>query len=265
MRILCGTILLAAACCASAMDAGTLRVATWNIGHFAMGKGFNPAVEVADSAVRAAEYREKIAAIGVDILGVSEYDPIFDKVGTPATNAVFASFPSKAEGPKNRYQCNAVFSRFPIVRREVVDYEARFQKTYFLDTVVMIGTNEVHYVQTHLDWNSNETAADARPRQIRQLIDHFKDVPHVIISGDWNVYGASEYYPFLMAGYELANCGSSGCIDTVRGNDRRMPCRRYPLDNIVVKGFHIRDVFTDDDQFSLSDHKILGCEVELSE
>ena len=262
MRILCGTIL--ATLSLSALADGVFRVATWNIGHFAMGKGCNPAVEVADSAVRAAEYREKIAAIGVGILGVSEYDPVFDMTGRLATNAVFASFPFVAEGPKNEYQCNAVFARFPIVRREVVDYEARCQKTYFLDTVVKIGTNEVHYVQTHLDWNSSEAAADARPRQIRQLIDHFKDVPHVIISGDWNVYGAGEYYPFLMAGYKLANCGSFGCIDTIKGVDMRMPCRRYPLDNIVMKGFCIKNVFVDDVEFKLSDHTILGCELELA-
>ena len=192
--------------------------------------------------------------------GLVEY---MRKVGTFSTNAVFVSFRSMAEGPKNAYQSNAVFSRFPIVRREVVDFAARFQKTYFLDTVLLVGTNEVHYVQTHLDWNLNETATDARPRQIRQLIDHFKDVQRVIIAGDWNVYGAGEYYPFLMAGYTLANCGAHGCIDTVMGKDGMMPCRRYPLDNIVAKGFRIKDVFTDDNEFLLSDHKILGCIIEL--
>ncbi len=244
-------------------DAAMLRVVQWNIGHFAMGKASSTKVLAKDSARRAEEYRSKIAELGADIIGVSEYESIFDKAGNSATNAVFASYPFCVEGPKRNYQCNAVFSRMPIARKEVVDYKSRFQKAYFLDTVYEIGTNEVHFVQTHLDWNTNASAADARPRQIRQLINHFKNFPYVIISADWNVYGASEYYPLLMAGYTLANCGVAGCLDTVIYEDKRMPCRRFPLDNIVVKGFEVCDVSLDDKDCRLSDHRILGCTLKM--
>ena len=41
----------------------------------------------------------KIAELDADFLGVSEYDPLFDVAGTLATNAVFASFPTRIEGP----------------------------------------------------------------------------------------------------------------------------------------------------------------------
>ena len=263
---ICGTILAAAVAVAATANAGspeTLRIVQWNVGHFAMGKSCDPTVAADASAERAAAYRAKIAELDADFLGVSEYDPVFDVVGTPATNAVFASFPTRIEGPKNNYQSNAVFSRLPCVRSSVVDFAARRQRTYFLDTVFRIGTNEVHFVQTHLDWNSSEEATDARPRQIRQMIDYLGGFPHVIICADFNVYGAGEYYPFLMAGYSLANCGAAGCLDTVISKDRKMPCRRYPLDNIVVKGFAVGDVFLDDTDCRLSDHRIIGCTLKI--
>lgn len=241
----------------------SIRVAHWNIGHFAMGKANSPTVSAEASPARAAEYRAMVASLDVDILGISEYDPVFDLAGTPTTNALFSAYPSQEEGPKREYQCNAVFMRFPVVRREIVDYRNRYQKTYFLDTVFLIGTNEVHFVQTHLDWNSNEKATDARPRQIRQLIDHFRDEPYVVLSGDWNVYGAGEYYPFLMAGYSLANCGEAGCLHTCAGFNKRMPCVQRCLDNIVAKGFRVRDVYLADKDYLLSDHRIIGCTLEM--
>ena len=244
-----------------AVDAayGTLRVVQRNIGHFAMGTARNSTVTAEESAARACEYRAKIDELGADILGVSEYSDLFDIAGTPSTNAVFAAFPTRIIGPQNAYQCNAVFSKLPCVRSEVVNYHARHQQTYFLDAVFLVGTNEVHFVQTHLDWSSCDMAADARPRQIRQIIEHFRDVPRVIISGDWNVYGAGEYYPLIMAGYTLANCGYAGCLNTVPKFDKRMPCRRFPLDNVAVRGFRVGDVFLDDVKCLLSDHRIIGC------
>ena len=242
----------------------TLRVAQWNIGHFAMGRSGSPTVKPENSAARAAEYRAKIAALGVDFLGVSEYDPAFDTAGTPSEKAVFAAFESRIPGPKNGYQCNAVFSRFPCLRSEVVDFKTREQGTYFLDTVFEIGGREVHVVQTHLDWNSSEAATDARPTQIRQLIRRFHDMPYVILCGDFNVYGAGEYFPFLMDGWRLANCGpEAGCIDTYVSPDKRMPCRRIPLDNVIVKGFRVKSVSLDDFDFTLSDHRTLVATIEM--
>lgn len=235
-----------------------LRVAQWNIGHFAMGRACDPSVAPEESAARAAEYRAKIDRLGVDFLGVSEFDPAFDTAGTPSVEAVFAAFPSRVPGPKNAYQCNAVFSRFPCAGSETVDFASREQRTYFLDTAYAVAGREVHVVQTHLDWNSSEAATDARPAQIRQLIRRFHDTPYVILCGDFNVCGAGEYFPFLMDGWSLANCGPGlGCIDTYVAQDLRMPCRRFPLDNIIVKGFRIEAVAIDDLGFALSDHRIL--------
>lgn len=257
------SIMVLAALVPVAVVGETFSVAHWNIGHFAMGKSENSTVGPEVSAVRAAEYRAQIAKMDADFIGVSEYDPVFDTAGNPTTNAVFASYATCVAGQKSRYQCNAVFARRRCVRSNVVPFDDRVQETYFVDAVFKIGEKEIHFVQTHLDWNMNEIATDARPRQIRQLVNQFKNEPYVIICGDFNVCGAGEYYPFLMAGYTLANCGSAGCLDTYAGKDVRMPCRRFPLDNIVVKGFRISNVALADVELTLSDHRIIICELEL--
>lgn len=42
-----------------------------------------------------------------------------------------------------------------------------------------------------------------------------------------------------------------------------MPCRRYPLDNIIVKGFTVFDVALEDKDQTLSDHRIIACTLEM--
>ena len=238
------------AMCAAAGDDATIRVVQWNIGHFAMGHSSRTAISPEDSAAKSAEYRAEIARLKPDLLGVSEFDPVFDKTGRLSTNEVFASFPTRVLGPKNNYQCNALFTRFLVLRHEVVDYAARAQKTYFLDCVFMLGTNEVHFVQSHLDWKD----LPGRPRfyaqrQVRQLIEHFRDQPHVIISADYNIHDFAMFAPFAEAGYDIANKGKYAV-----------------LDNVVVKGFEVKSLFDGDGKCPrrLSDHRIVGCDLKLS-
>ena len=239
--------------CKLSRNPGAFSVVQWNIGHFAHGKDKRTAIAASESAARSAEYRAMIEKLKPDFLGVSEFDPVFDKAGRLSTNEVFASFPTRILGPKSHYQCNALFTRFPCVRHEVVDFAERRQKTYFIDAVFMFGTNEVHFVQTHLDW-ARLPDQDERPpedkrfaqRQIKQLIAHFKDVSYVIISADFNVSCRWHFKEFDKAGYSVANTG------------------RYDLlDNVVVKGFDVKDLFSADDERRLSDHRIVGCVLEM--
>ena len=229
------------------------RVVQWNIGHFAHGKDKRTAIVAKESKARSAEYRAMIDRLKPDFLGVSEFDPVFDKAGQPTTKKVFASFPTKIVGPKAHYQCNALFTHFKCVRHEVVDYVERCQKTYFIDAVFKFGPNEVHFVQSHLDW-ARLPDQDSRPpddkrfaqRQIKQLVEHFRDKPYVIVSADFNVSQLWHFKEFTKAGYTVANQG------------------RYDLlDNIVSKGFDVKELFSADDEKHLSDHRIVGCVLEI--
>ena len=247
---------------ASRPDDETIRVVQWNMGHFALGKSSRTRISAEKSAKGAAAYRAKIAELRPDILGVSEFEPVFDKGGGLATNLVFASFPTRITGPRNDYQSNAVFTRFACVSNEVVAYANRQQEAYYLDTVLKVGTNLVHMVQSHLDWNSSDRAMDARPTQIRQLIERFRNEPYVILCADYNVYGPGEYLPFEKAGFRLANGGEHGLFMTTPAWKSK-PFMQTCLDNVIVKGFKISGVFADDDDYELSDHKIIGCTLKL--
>lgn len=221
-------------------------VVQWNIGHFAFGKASKTAITPEASASRSAEYRAMIARLKPDFLGVSEFDPVFDLSGRLATNEVFASFPTMLLGPKNNYQCNAVFARFPCVRYEVIDYVERRQKVYFIDSVFRLGTNDVHFVQSHLDWHRTADGGRYALGQMRQLVEHFRDVPYVVISADFNVSEIGHFSAFSDAGYVVANNG-----------------RYAVLDNVVVKGFDVKELFAADNERKLSDHRIVGCVLEM--
>ncbi|MBP5510552.1 MAG: endonuclease/exonuclease/phosphatase family protein [Kiritimatiellae bacterium] len=221
-------------------------VVQWNIGHFALGKASRTAIAPEESAARSASYKAMIDKLKPDFLGVSEFDPIFDKAGRLSTNEVFSSFPTKILGPKNNYQCNALFTRFPCVRHEVVNYTLHRQNVYFIDSVFMFGTNEVHFVQSHLDWYRTKDGERYALPQMQQLVTQFQNVPYVIISADFNVSKIEHFAAFLEAGYVVANDG-----------------RYAVLDNIVVKGFNVKELFAADNERRLSDHRIVGCLLEM--
>ena len=242
-------------------EGGKFRYVHWNIGHFSLGLAPQTAIEAADSSERAAAYRAQIERLHPDFLGFSEFEPVFDKAGRLATNEVFSIFPTRLVGPKNNYQCNALFTRFPCVRHEVVNYEVRRQRTYFIDSVFMFGTNEVHVVQTHLDWYRGEDGKTPYARgQMRQLIERFKDASYVIIAADFNVWKVADYAPFVEAGYTVANGGADGHLNTYGNNLREV---ERVLDNIVVKGFDVQGIFVADNNRKLSDHKIFGCNLVM--
>ena len=221
-------------------------VVQWNIGHFALGKNSQTAITPEESSARRAAYRAMIAQLKPDFLGVSEFDSIFDKAGRLSTNEVFSSFPTMILGPKNHYQCNALFTRFPCVRHEIVNYTLHRQDVYFIDSVFLFGTNEVHFVQSHLDWYCTTDGKRYALPQMRQLVKHFKDKPYVIISADFNVPEIGHFDAFKEAGYTVANNG-----------------RYSVLDNVVVKGFDVKELFAADNERRLSDHRIVGCVLEM--
>ncbi len=248
----------------SLAEGAMFRYVHWNIGHFALGLAPSTSIEPAESARRAGDYRAQIERLHPDFLGLSEFEPVFDKAGRLATNEVFAAFPTKITGPRNDYQCNALFSRFPCVRRQIVSYETRRQKTYFIDSVFMFGTNEVHVVQSHLDWHKGKDGKTPYAfSQMRQLIEWFGDAPYVIISADFNVSTVKDYSQFVEAGYTLANGGADGAFNTFGKSGKDLPAGTCVLDNIVVKGFDMHGTFTADNDYGLSDHKIIGCNLTM--
>ena len=240
----------------------TLTYVQWNIGHFAMGKGPRTKVRPEQSAARSAEYRAFIRDLKADVIGISEFEDHFDTAKTPSRTAVFDRYPNLVAGPANSYQWNALMTReWAFKTNRVHNYKSRFQHVYWLETVCEIDGRDVHFVQTHLDWNTTPECAAHRTRQLRELADAFRDVPYVVISGDFNVYANEEYDVFREAGFSLANGGAFGLFRTM--GEKPDPVNPQVLDNIVAKGFALESAEILDPDMRLSDHRVLKARLRL--
>jgi len=51
--------------------------ATWNIGHFSLGRSMVSAISPADGKARAADYLSFFRSLRVDVIGLSEFSPLF--------------------------------------------------------------------------------------------------------------------------------------------------------------------------------------------
>ena len=230
-----------------------IRVAHWNVGHFALGVSDDTTITQANYAEMRAKWAAKINDIGADIFGACEYNENFVNAsgGSPAItakDAIFSLFAYNAIGTKYSYNMNAIFSNLSLASITSVNFSARTQSRYYIVADVVIAGKVVKVVETHLDWDEGGSGATNRAAQIQQLISDFADDDYVIIGADWNVADEDEYDALVSAGYNMANHGYLGDIPTYPAG-ASVDC----LDNIVCKGFAISKIETIDDA-TLTDH-----------
>ena len=241
-----------------------ITVASWNIGHFALGKAADSRIVLNEAPDKALAYRRFIDALGADIMAVVEYSPEFvrDADGQmllATRDEVFAGYTNAIVGPKWEYNGNAIFSNgFPLGVGETTRFAHATQPRYYLTTDITIGGKTVKVVSTHLDWNQGEHGAEYRAIQIKELIDTFDAYPYVILCGDWNVGNPAEYDAFLRAGYRMANHGVVGDLLTYPAGDNP----RSALDNIIVKGFVPSRVRVLNEP-TLSDHCLIAADLTM--
>lgn len=258
----------------------SFRFASWNVGHFALGNMpcSNIAPEAADA--RGAVYRAFLDQVGADVLGISEYSPDFCRGGSvSAETAVFAGYDRRVIGKNALWRWNSVFWKgFAALESRSVDFTVDYpglpetlKNMYYVKAAVKIAGKRVVFVQTHLAWEE----ARLRRGQMEQLIRELADEPRVVIAGDFNVginaeggfaaylkgdkrvsrvAKSGEYELFLAAGYTPGN--DESFLTAPAGN------RRYPLDNIIVKGLVLRD-FRVMDRPDLSDHALVTAVLEF--
>ena len=231
------------------------RAMVWNLAHFSHREGmegsdYNPNIKPEESDRWAREYRAKIARNRPDFLGICEYDPEFDTGGRETQEALqLAQFPTRNIGPENVFPSNALFSpRFRCDSYNVVDYESRKQKTYFIDSILRLKGREVHVVVTHLDWAEKTGGGLFKEDQVTELIRYFENAPYVVIMGDFNIWNSQPeiFDPFKDAGYTVVN-EDTETVESIK-------------DNMVVKGLEVKHAYLDDLYFTLSDHRILVCD-----
>ena len=236
--------------------------ASWNIGHFALGKKWYSTIPESEAPKKIVEYKAFLDKADFKVIGVCEHECF---VGTNSTFAVektiLADCDGKAVESSGIGRLNALYWKgAQCVKTGTVKFEKHSQHRYYRFARLMIDGREVCFVMTHLDWNHIKPGHEQdRASQIAKLVEDFKDEPYVVIGGDFNtcVYGnkvwrdaPEEYEPFRKAGFSAAHWGE------LKTWPAKAPIQS--IDNIFAKGFEISDVRVHADP-SLSDHALIRC------
>ena len=225
-------------------------LATWNIGHFSNGKG-------PDSSIEPKQYKDKVDgykkiiydSLSADIIGINEYSAVFgkNKRGREASTSkvLFNRFDFMNEGNKS-WICNSIFSNINVYNVERFFYKNTYSSVFnYLSAEIFIDGEKVQMVYVHLTSKDSQK----RKKQIKELIEKYKDYERIIMFGDFNTRNLKD---FKDDGYIVANDGSLITF----------PSKSIAIDNILVKGLKISDVRVV--KTDLSDHYPLVCRISLN-
>ena len=250
-------------------NSNRLRIASWNIGHFALGTNYDTAITAGTYPTMSAKWRDKINSLNADILCCCEYNTnIVNSTSTAnrvlAQRTVFSLYKYAMVGSKpsaTSYMQTAIFSQFLTRCYGEFTYKNVVQVgRYAAATVVNLGGRDVVIVSTHLDWDQGEHGAEYRATQMAQLKSMFSNYPYVVICADWNVISSDEYATFTDDGWKAANVGYMGVINTHPAGDSPSG----PIDNIICKGVNIKQVGIINDA-ELSDHCCIWADIVIDE
>lgn len=272
-------------------------ICSWNIGHFSLGKSWDTFISdqkqdldytnygnstpYSNFEAQRRRWRETLNEYSPDIIMMCEYITTFahNSGGDVTTaDAIFGRYPYNRVGTlpsSTSYMRTAAFANFKLGTSTQVTYAHTVQAGRYYQCVnVKIGSHDVKFVVTHLDFGDSGNGATYRAEQIQKLITDFTDESHVIICGDFNVSSGTEYEAFAQAGYTMANHDYLGDIMTYPpsgtevwpsgGSKYVVDEPTSPLDNIMVKGFAMGNVRLINKK-ELSDHCGLVCNLTLIE
>jgi len=254
---------------AAVANDGWFTVVSWNVGHHAMGIGRRPTIPPGKDDEYLKGYRDFIA--DARVVGLCEYSAEFSTNQTLRTvDALFGGYDVKLEGSDMFPQSNSIFAKgCQLVETEERQYTKRKRAKYYKFARLCMDGREVCVIETHLDFDTgpDDPLREARADQMRTLIADMEKEKYVIICGDFNISKrpedtpshAVEYDVFANAGYTLANRGQ-----LMTWPSYKRPKRLQPIDNIIVKGFEMRNVQVKSSD-KLSDHKMLSCELRFKD
>ena len=242
-----------------------LRYAHWNIGHFAMGTTDHTTITPEQKAEKQAAYRQFINSVHPDVLGVCEDDPYFATDDTSSSSAVYSCFSQQHPGLKVSYVMNSIYSNgLKILQFSWQSFPEAIAAGYqFSEMLVELDVDLVVMCETHLTWQNYEK----RTAQIQYLIDRYAPVKYVIIAADWNIgpnnggpSEETEMAPLVAAGYRMSMMDYMPRESTYSGNDVT-PASDSALDIICAKGFGLINAHVSQDCASLSDHRLVYCDL----
>ena len=230
-----------------------IKFGTWNIGHFSMGTDTVTTITPEDKASKQLAFRELLNSLNLDVLGVCEDDLTFCTDGTRSDVAIYPLFNRLSKGTKYGYNCNSLYHNLgEPINDEFFFYKDASQERYLHELEFVIKGKRVIFAETHL-----ELIEADRTSEINELITRYSDYDYVVIAGDFKTAKeATEFQPFLNAGYKLALMDYMPAIVT-------RPESNLCIDNIVTKGFAISNVVVHDDASALSDHLLVSCDLTM--
>lgn len=252
-------------------DGGWFTFASWNIGHQAMGRKCTPTIPPGEVDAYLRDYRDFLKPLDARVIGICEYSGEFSTNGPMRTaDALFADYGIKLEGTRRGAQCNSLFLKGCMLKESFErEYPKRSQRVYYRLARVEMDGREVCFVQTHLDWDlgKDDPRRAFREDQMRTIIADMEKEKYVVVAGDFNIARrkgdtpdhAIEYDVFAEAGYTVANRGKF-----ITFPSWSQPSREQPIDNIIVKGFEVRDVAVKASD-RLSDHKLIWCRLRFAD
>lgn len=250
---------------APADDSNSIRIATWNIGHFALGEKNNTILTEKQKEEKLAEYTDYIYnCINADVIALNEYCTKFTTQSL-AKNTVFSKYSTQFEGPKRQYSRNAIFANANVTNIQLCEYECnktanmespygiQASNYYYLTADLAINGQIVKLVSTHLAFYAGNSSnpPEICKDQMRELVEVYKSYDKVVLMGDWNAY-FSDFSVFTDAGYSLANTDSK--LSTYSAS-------RDPIDNIIYKGVTVSDFGLAG--CTLSDHYAIYCTITV--
>ena len=241
----------------------SVRIATWNIGHFSFGDYPNTSISDAEFQGKLEEYKDYIYHdLDADVLALNEYSNMFTPTRS-ARNTVFGQYATALEGNQYHYSCNAMYSRADLVNIKAHEFECNraadmespygiyASDYYYIAADLHLGRETVKLVSAHLAFYAGRTTPPPpiAENQMRELIETFKDCDRIMLMGDWNCT-PERLKIFETAGYTLMN------TDSTLSTFAKSPAS---LDNVVYKGVTVSDFALH--KTALSDHYAISCTV----
>jgi endonuclease/exonuclease/phosphatase family metal-dependent hydrolase len=235
-----------------------LKVMTYNVGGWYIGSGTNVPTDKYEAYL--ALQTGMIEGNDPDVLLIEEYLANFSS-GHPAIDILQGLFPYVHVKTSGTYYGRAVCSKYPIT-----DYEEHYftndASRYYDTCTITISGVTVTAVVTHLDTDNTKKYA-----QIAELIPFLETLPKFFCGGDFNAYithgqaspTSTNYInnvkPFIDAGFNTANWGAYGFMDTYSDDDYTMGLDNiYTSSNITVTGAYVDETKMNDSIVDKIDH-----------
>lgn len=240
----------------------TLKVMSYNLGHYAYGTGMGLPSNIYDEKLT--NYRRFFGKELPDVCGFQEYDSRMDEENTVYSRDVLWDY-----FYKNSYYSGtqeAIYSNLDL------SFGAYKELSTGRPYVEMYG-NGIYLISVHLSVGANN--ASARLAEAREIVNIASQYERFIIFGDFNPEPGEEgtlFKVFTDAGMNIANCGFFGKFYTWTSNRADFDDYDHPtgtlwyIDNVITSdNIKITGVRPVPEAFSLlaSDHIPIVAELEL--